>query len=262
MLPARPPVAVLVQCGMRTVFLGFRGPSGVTPRSAYPPRLRSGCWVAAGTPLHAPVLLRSALRHGGGEKKTGVTPTSYLTPHPRSEAPARRHKGVCRGCPRSDPIAGAQPWRIRGARSHPRRAPDPAPAIGEATPCRTKPKTHPHPPPDRGRRRPPRHPETGEPGHGVMADRKRVADPLGSGGKSDRGGSRGWLASAGWQGNVVRETCGCGRAGRVTPGGSLGCTGSRGPGRCRICRRRVGVMSRWCGGWRRWCSPGARCGWR
>ncbi|AEW94473.1 hypothetical protein SCATT_21020 [Streptantibioticus cattleyicolor NRRL 8057 = DSM 46488] len=38
----RPPVAVFVQCGMRTVCLGSRGPSGVTPRSTHRLRLSAG----------------------------------------------------------------------------------------------------------------------------------------------------------------------------------------------------------------------------
>ncbi|CCB74697.1 protein of unknown function [Streptantibioticus cattleyicolor NRRL 8057 = DSM 46488] len=106
----RPPVAVFVQCGVRTVFLGFRGPSGVTPRSTYPPRLGSGCWVAAGTPLHAPVLLRSALRHGVGEKEIGVTPTSSLTPTREERHP---HDGT-RGCAGGVPAATQQPERNCG----------------------------------------------------------------------------------------------------------------------------------------------------
>ncbi|CCB77616.1 protein of unknown function [Streptantibioticus cattleyicolor NRRL 8057 = DSM 46488] len=84
---------------MRTVCLGSRGPSGVTPRSPYPPRLGSGCWVAAGTPLHAPVLLRSALRHGGGEKKIGVTPTSYLTLSREERHPHDGGRGCVGGVP-------------------------------------------------------------------------------------------------------------------------------------------------------------------
>ncbi|CCB73938.1 protein of unknown function [Streptantibioticus cattleyicolor NRRL 8057 = DSM 46488] len=135
---------------MRTVCLGSRGPSGVTPRSPYPPRLRSGYWVAAGTPLHAPVPHRSALRHGVGEKGNRGHPNLLTHPHPRREAPANGQEGVCRGCPRSDPAAGAKLWRIRGARSHPRRAPDPIRTQGEPTRCRTQPKPH-QPPTGQGR---------------------------------------------------------------------------------------------------------------
>ncbi|CCB74757.1 protein of unknown function [Streptantibioticus cattleyicolor NRRL 8057 = DSM 46488] len=84
---------------------GFRGPSGVTPRSRYPPQLGSGYWVAAGTPLHAPVLLCSALRHGVGEKEIGVTPTSSLTPTREERHP---HDGA-RGCAGGVPAATQQP---------------------------------------------------------------------------------------------------------------------------------------------------------
>ncbi|CCB75130.1 protein of unknown function [Streptantibioticus cattleyicolor NRRL 8057 = DSM 46488] len=110
---------------MRTVFLGSRGPSGVTPRSAYPPQLRSGYWVAAGTPLHAPVRSRSALRHGGGEKKTGVTPTSLLTPTREERHPHDGTRGCAGGVPAATQRGGRNLGTKPGARSHPGAPPTP-----------------------------------------------------------------------------------------------------------------------------------------
>ncbi|CCB74356.1 protein of unknown function [Streptantibioticus cattleyicolor NRRL 8057 = DSM 46488] len=54
--------------------------------------------------------MRSALRHGGGEKEIGVTPTSYLTLSREERHP---HDGG-RGCVGGVPAATQQPEPICG----------------------------------------------------------------------------------------------------------------------------------------------------